>query len=145
MTHWVQYDDQDLGVRVRIPDPTPMGRSIRFEEKRHPDCYRVHLTSHESQEVYFEIGRYVGVTQDDAVRRFTNGLPEDLGTPQLTGPEAAIVSGHPAARLKVRWPDRVRWVYFLHLGGDTFRVILDPTSGLNVQMLASLDFAVTGR
>ncbi len=134
------FIDPDLGVRFRYADPTPQGFKIRFAEKVQPTGRRMHLTSPGSHEIYFEVARYPEIEIKAAFDLFRQGLPVEEMALEISGPETATVSGRTAQKYSIIWPEKSRWVYFVKNKGGTYRVILDPESLLNRDLLDTLKF-----
>ena len=141
---WERFTYPGFKVEFLYPAVTPQGHEVERLEERiegHPvvgDYERVHLTSRGSEELYVEVARFPERTPRDEyelhrphlTRRFGGGSVSELTETKL-GQLRASAYGF-------RWDEGERSVLLLHVAGDTYRVIHDPRSALNAQVLATL-------
>lgn len=140
MKKWTQYSSRRLPLHFSYPDPTPEGVAVNIEEKEGASSFRVHLTSPESGEIYFEAGHYIGVSLSKAIDDFISHL---VGMPTVArgdDTETTYVAGSPARRLTLHWPEKSRIVLFIDREEAIYRFIFDPESAVNSQILATVTF-----
>ena len=140
MSNWKAWSHPELKLRFRYPDPTPQQRQVKVARIARQGGVRVHLTSPGFPELYFEAALYPGVTDAQAKAAFLQGLRAGSPAPQIGEPEGVSISGLRGEGIALRWPDRSRQVYFLNGAADVYRIILDPGSQLNWDILATLIF-----
>ena len=140
MANWITYANPQLSMTLQYPNPTPLGHPVNISEKSSNISYRIHLISDESSEVYFEIGRYHTLPIRDAVNLFQKELKENISQVQIGQVEATTFATRSAYRLTARWPEKERTVTFFDLEGIVYRIIYDPTSAINHQILETLIF-----
>ena len=140
MDNWLTFSNPNLFFALNYPDPTPQGYLVRIHEKPGEAGYRVHFLSEEGDEVYFEVGRYLDLPAPQAIKAFfkdVSGRIKGLETSPLEEIEFAAC---PAYRFSMRWPGKRRVVLFIERDDALYRIIYDPLSSLNRQMLESFTF-----
>jgi hypothetical protein len=142
MTRPITLDHPDFPLNLRIPGRTPTGAGVHVDERAGEMSRRFHYTSVGSDEVYFEIGRYPDRTPAEVMDLFIEDVTDRIEGIVVGEPEPAVVAGYAAVRLRIGWPGKQRLVHFLSVDGNAYRVILDPASPLNFEILATLEFTV---
>jgi hypothetical protein len=137
---WLTFSDSKLAITFRYPETTPEGQPVRIEEKIVEASSRFHLRSADDREVYFEIGRYWQLSDGEVYRRFRQDIETRLAGLQVDEPSPTLVAGRPAARLAFRWAGKERVALFLEEPPGSYRVIYDPRSVVNREMLDTLAF-----
>ena len=99
---------------------------------------RVHLSSPESGELYFELACFREIAPQDEYASHRPFLEQRFGAGAVTELGATTLLERPAWAYGIRWDEGERAVVLLHLDGDTYRVISDPRSELNGEVLATL-------
>ena len=140
MTEWTTYSNSQLSITLQHPWPTPLGHLVNIVEKSSEISYRIHLLTEESSEVYFEIGRYHMLPLTKAIHLFQKELTKANSQMEISPAEATTFATRPAYRLTARWPEKERIVTFIDLEGIVYRIIYDPASAINQQILESLAF-----
>ncbi len=140
MTSLKGFSRPDFAAKLAYPDPTPAGMEIRITEDSRPHIHRFHFTSPGSGEVYFEIGRFPDVEPEAARGDFLSEVQSRIEGLVVGAPEQVQLAASPAERIEIRWPGKRRWVHFFNLDRDTWRVILDPDSPINLRILESVRF-----
>ncbi len=149
---WVELVDPALGLRFRYPAVTPRGVHVDRVSEHRADADGVHLRSGNG-EVYVEVVRFRGLAPDDEYARHRAALEQRFGPGAVTEPRAAELGGRPAVAYAFRWDqgdwdqgdwDQGRWdqgersVLLVPVGNDTCRIIIDPRSTVNEEILASV-------
>ncbi len=112
------------------PDPTPSGHPVVRRDSDRGDVQRIHVSSPESGELYFEAGRFVGLTPQEEYERHRLYLEQRFGEGAVT----ELTDG----RYAFRWSEGERAVVLIPDGHDTYRFIYDPRSALNDEVLATV-------
>jgi hypothetical protein len=123
------------GFRVDLSYPaiTPQGHAV--ERAAHTDL--VHLTSPGSRELYVELARFRGLAPEDEYARHRPYLEQRFGEGSVTELSETRVGDRPAWTYGFRWDDGERAVLLLQVDDDTYRVIHDPRSELNAEVVAT--------
>jgi hypothetical protein len=99
---------------------------------------RVHLISPASDELYFEVGRYPDTTPEEAYARFTADVAGRVPEAVFTELRADWLGGRPGFRFGVQLPDRRRVVWLLPATDALYRIVYNPESAVNEQVLATV-------
>jgi len=137
---WTIFERSDWSVTLRYPDPTPTGCPVRIHERIQETGHRFHFVSEGSDEVYFEIGRYPENSVEHVKAVFIEDVTDRIEGIEVGAPEQATIAGRSATRFEIRWPGKRRLIHLLGVDGVTHRVILDPDSELNLEILDSLRY-----
>lgn len=121
-------------IEFSYPDPTPKGHPVERKEDDRGDVQRIHLSSPESGELYFEASRFVGLTPEDEYARHRPYLEQRFGE--------GAVSALAGDRYSFRWSDGERAVSLRRVGDETYRFIYDPRSPLNEEILLTVALRV---
>ena len=139
---WQRFTHPRFRVEFSYPSPTPQGHEVERNEQRvqhhRGDMERVHLSSPTSGELYFELARFAGITPQDEYANHRPYLEQRFGSGAVTELNETTLLGWPAWTYGIQWPEAERAVLLLQLEADTYRVIYDPRSELNDQVVATL-------
>jgi hypothetical protein len=139
---WQQFSDPDFALRWRYPAVTPEGHAVdRVDEERH-GVRRVHLTSRDSLALYFEVRRYPALAPQAAYEGQRAELAQRFEHEgfAITPLEATQFAGRPAFTYSFQWSQRARVALLVPEGPALYRLIYDPRSDLNAQVLATVEF-----
>jgi hypothetical protein len=121
---------------------TPKGHAAeRVEEQavdHRGDIERVHISSREGGELYVEVMRFRDLAPQDEYRGHRQYLERRFGADAVTELTETSLLGRPAWAYDIRWDEGERSVLMLQVASDTYRVISDPRSELNAEVLATL-------
>ena len=126
---WQRYSNPRFRLEFRYPDPTPRGHEVERNEQRVHD---------ERGELYFELSRFVGISPQDEYASHRPFLEQRWGDGAVTELAETALLERQAWRYGIRWPEADRVVLLLPLDGYAYRVIYDPRSELNEDVLATL-------
>ncbi|MFL6029211.1 MAG: hypothetical protein ACJ74D_04165 [Gaiellaceae bacterium] len=102
----------------------------------------VHVHSADRQELYFEVARFRGLTPQQEYARHRPYLEQRFGPGAVTELTATNLGNTPAWTYSFNWDEEgsamERTAVLLQLGPDTCRIIRDPRSVLNDEVLASV-------
>jgi hypothetical protein len=130
---WQQAARPGFRVELSYPVVTPRGVTVERTE----DANRVHLRS-PGGELYVELARFEGLAPEGEYARHRPYLEERFGEGAVTELIETSVGERPAWSYGFRWDDGERSVLLLKVGEDTYRVIHDPRSELNAEVVATL-------
>jgi len=140
MDNWITYSHQNLSVVLKYPNPTPLGNLVNINEQSGPSRCRAHFVSSGSDEVYFEVGRYVELPVTQAIDDFLIDVSGRFENLEISEVERITYKSFPAHRLSIRWPGKERVILFIEKEDALYRIVHDPTSMINRNMLDSVEF-----
>jgi hypothetical protein len=144
---WQRLTRPAFGVELSYPAVTPRGHAVERTEERaedhRGDMERVHLTSGESRELYVEVARFRELAPQDEYRQHRAYLEQRFGADSVTALTETSLGERPAWAYAFRWDEGERAVLLLQVARDTYRIIYDPRSALNTQVIDTLTFAET--
>ena len=129
------------GFRVELdfPSVTPQGHAVERVAVERPVGGRgVHVTSPTSGELYVELIRFRDLTPEDEYSSHRPFLEQRFGPGAVTELTQTSLRGIPAWSYGIRWEGGERSVLLLQVDDDTYRVIHDPRSPLNADVVATL-------
>ena len=136
-----------FGVQFSYPLTTPQGQPAERIEQLVSDhrgeMERVHVHSPDRQELYVEVARFRGITPQEEYANHSPYLVQRFGAvSELTG---TTLSGRPAWTYSFGWDEdgrsMERKALLFQVGSDTYRIISDPRSELNEQVIATITIA----
>jgi len=102
----------------------------------------VRVRSADRQELYFEVARFRGLTPQQEYARHRPYLEQRFGPGSVTELTATSLGDTPAWTYSFSWHEdgraMERTAVLLQFGPDTCRMIRDPRSALNEEVLASV-------
>ena len=129
-------------MEFSYPAVTPQGHAVERTEERirdhRGDLERIHLTSRESRELYLEVVRFRDLAPQDEYLRHRPHLEQRFGADSVTELTETSLREWPAWAYAFRWDDGERSVLLLQVDGGTYRIIYDPRSELNAEVIATL-------
>jgi hypothetical protein len=142
---WQRFTRPGFRVECNYPTVTPQGHAAeRVEEQavdHRGDFERVHISSREGGELYVEIVRFRDLAPQDEYLKHRAYLERRFGADAVTELTETSLVGRPAWAYGFRWDEGERAVLSLEVASDTYRVIYDPRSELNAEVLATLTVA----
>jgi hypothetical protein len=146
---WEPVTLAGFALELSYPSVTPRGQGVERAEEQvddhRGDMHRIHLSSPDRSELYVEVARFRGITPEEEysshrphlLRRFGDGSVTDLGATSFLDRQAWSYA--------FRWDEEgrpmERSALLLDVGGDTYRVIYDPRSQLNHDVIATIAIA----
>jgi hypothetical protein len=141
MQSWQTFTDPRFALRCKYPAVTPQGKPVIIHETERPGLLRAHLISQDSQEVYFEITRYSGLTASTVYQMHRQELEQRFAALAITPLEQGTLVSKPAQTYSFEWQQGKRLVYLVQTGQSTYRVLYNPKLPLNAQILATLEWS----
>ncbi len=139
-SHWQVLDDPRLPLQLAYPAITPLGHRVEGRRLVTAQAYRLHLVSSAGGEVYFEVAVYPVRTAREAYEALRQAMQADTPAPDVGELTACELAGRAGWQFRVRWPDRERRITLIPVGDRLCRLIFDPVSPLNEQILATVSF-----
>jgi hypothetical protein len=132
-----------FGAELSYPSTTPDGQTVERTEQRVSDhrgeLERVHLSTPDRQELYFELARFADVTPQDEYSNHKPYLEQRFGTGSVSELTQTKLLDRRAWTYAFHWHEEGRRMeraaLLLDVGGGTYRLIYDPRSELNAQVL----------
>lgn len=141
MESWQLFTDPKFQLRFRYPAVTVEGKAVELEEEETRDFVRVHLVSRDSQEVYFEVRRYRDLLPQEEYQRHRAYLEErfELEGFTITALTDYRLGMSAAHQYSFQWDNRQRVAILVQQEHFTYRIIYDPVSPINVQILSTVE------
>jgi hypothetical protein len=136
---WQRLTRPGFKVELSHPATTPQGHAVERAEDERGDAQRVHLTSPGSAELYVELMRFGGMSPKDEYLHHRPYLEQRFGPGSVTELSETSLRGRAAWAYAFRWDAGERSVLLLDVDGDTYRVIHDPRSALNAEVIETLE------
>jgi len=139
-------DDPEQGYSLTLPDATPLGEIVSIQTGVRRGAHVMHAETADQHELYFEVTTYPDRRDHEELAAEQIAFLRDRAA---DGRATAPVSGRAgrftgttfdfAGTLKDRFKER-RFL-FVDSGDRTYRIVFDPTSALNADVLESLSFS----
>lgn len=138
--NYLKFSNPIIPFTFNYPDPTPQGVTVVIHERVTPVGRRFHLISEGSEEIYFEVGRYENQTMSELIERFKQELLANNPEVDITDKGPLEFLGSSGMRLVAQWPEKSRVITFFQREGVVCRIIFNPASDLNYEILESVSF-----
>ena len=135
---WQQFARPGFRVRFSYPAVGPEGRAVDRAEDQRDGAVRVHLTTRDSQELYVEVIQFPDLAPREEYMRHRAYLEQRFGGDSTTELTDTSLGRWPAWAYSFRWDQGERAVLLLRVVRDTYRIIYDPRSTLNTQVIATI-------
>ena len=144
MDNWQLFVDPRFQVKFKYPVTTPQGHIIEREESQSNDFTRVHLISPNSREVYFEVRRYHDMLPQEEYRRHREYLEKQFESHGFasTGLTERTLGVSTAYEYSFQWVKKRRVAILVLREQAIYRIIYDPNSAVNVQILSTIELIV---
>lgn len=139
---WKRFTRPGFVVEFSYPDPTPRGQAVERDDAPFRSYGRVHLSSPDRRELYFEVVRFGDRAPEDEYREHRLNLEDRFGADSVSALTETRLRERPAWTYVFRWEEEgrsmERSVLLLPVAGETYRIIYDPRSPLNARVLGTL-------
>ena len=140
MQNWQHFIYPGFALGFRYPKITPQGHLVEKVERDDDKVIRVHFTSKESHELYFELTKYLDLPPQAEYQNHKDYLENR--------PDAYVVSdlreirwmSQIAYEYSIKWREGARIVRLIETDAATYRLLYDPKSPLNVQILSTIQW-----
>jgi len=140
MEDWISYAHQNFSAKLKYPNPTLQGSLVSINEITGNESFRAHFVSEGSDEVYLEIGQYSNLPVEQAIDDFLKDVSARIEGLEKSEIETLTFANYLAHRFSIRWPGKERVILFIEMDDSLYRIIHDPTSMINKQILESIEF-----
>jgi hypothetical protein len=139
--NWQLFADPRFQLRFKYPATTAQGHVVESIEEQSSDFTRVHLVSRDSEEVYFEVRRYHNLLSQDEYQRHRAYLEKRFELDGFTITELTdhTVGMSPAYLYSFQWDGKQRVAILIRQAQVTYRIIYDPHSPVNTQILSTIE------
>ncbi|MEO6350045.1 MAG: hypothetical protein ABIP53_05275 [Candidatus Limnocylindrales bacterium] len=135
---WRRFSDPDFAFEFDYPALTEAGQAVGVERAPHPGGDHVHLSTPDARTVYFELSRTEGRAGDDEIHFLSRDVLSRFDDAWFSTTRQTELCGISAGYGWFRFADRVRWVIATIEPVPGYRVIVDPRSSMNLQILGSM-------
>jgi hypothetical protein len=136
--------EKDFGYAVWIPASTPNDQRVTIETRENAGTHIMHAESPDQSELYFEVTAYPSIVDHEILARqqqqFLREHSDDGTMTEIIRGTVGNCSGTIfdfRGTLQGKWKERR--FFFVNTSKRTFRVVHDPTSTLNLDVLSSLE------
>jgi hypothetical protein len=141
---WERFARPGFALRFSYPRLTPDGHAVAETEEtvrdHRGDMERVHFTSPGSSELYVEVARFREHTPQQEYDNHGAHLKQRFGADAVAPLTETTLGDRAAWTYAFRWDEGERSVLLVQIGADTYRVLYDPRSALNEQVVDSITF-----
>ena len=143
MQDWTKVVDSDFDFSFRYPHETPKKREAAVLKSAQDGIHRVHVSSADESELYFEITAYddrlnhqqaAERQKANLLSRTADGSARDNFKVELDAIQGTAFNFEGMLEGKFK----VRRFLFADSGGRTYRFVYDPTSSLNEEVLKTV-------
>ena len=134
---------KNLDYAVWIPESTPNHQKVTIECREKDGVHLMHAESPDQSELYFEVTAHPAIISHDMLaRQQQEFLRENSSDGTMSEIVHGAVSNHSGTTFDFRGTLHGKWKErrFLFVNGTkrTFRVVHDPTSALNLEVMTCL-------
>lgn len=140
MQDWLHFTDLRFGLGFQYPEITHQGHFVEWTESEEKDFVRVHFRSKDSREVYFEITNYQDLSAQMEYQRHKENLEKRPEGFSVTDLKAIRWMSQPAYEYSIKWSQAARVAMLIEAENITYRILYDPYSPVNVQILLTLQW-----
>jgi hypothetical protein len=134
---WLRFSDPDFDFEFDYPLATDAG-DVEISHGRHAGGRHVHLQTPDAKAVYFEVSFTEGRAGDEAILWLSRDVMARYEDAWFSPTRETSLCGVPGRYGWFRFADRVRWVITTVDPLPGYRVIVDPRSATNLQILGSM-------
>jgi hypothetical protein len=140
MQNWQDFADSRFALRFQYPKVTPQGHLVEMAESQAKDMVRIHFTSKDSREVYFEITQYYDFSAKMEYQRHKENLEKRPEEFVVTGLKEIPWMSQRAYEYSLDWSQATRVVRLIEIGDTLYRILYDPQSPLNLRILSTIQW-----
>jgi len=135
--------ENDLGYAVWIPESTPNDQKVTIERRENAGMHIMHAESPDQSELYFEVTAYPSIVEHKLlVEQQQEFLRANSNDGSMTEIIQGVVGNHAGTTFDFRGTLQGKWkerrFLFANSSNRTFRIVHDPTSSANLEVLKSL-------
>ena len=140
MDDWRLFTNPRFALRFRYPSLTAGGEPVDQLETQQKDMLRVHVLAATSRLVYFEVRKYARLTPFVAYQRHKESLFTRFDSLVISELRTAQCASLAAYEYTFEWEHGRRVALLVRRAGALYRIIYDPGSAVNLQILSSLEW-----
>jgi hypothetical protein len=144
ITDWEHFAVPEFAFEFDYPLIDPDGRSVDVDRRSHPFGEAVHISTPDARTVYFELNRAASASAAAALAFLRRDVATRFDDAWFGEAHETTLAGVPALTVRFRFLDRWRWATFTDGLDPSYRVILDPRSTTNLQILGTLRYRDIG-
>jgi hypothetical protein len=137
---WQRFARPDFGLEFSYPEVTPKGQAVERDDEPFREYARVHLSSPDREELYLEVVRFHDLAPEEEYETHRFYLDRRFGENAVSVLTETSLHGRRAWAYSFRWEDRERAVTLVRANSETYRIIHNPRSSLNDDLIASITF-----
>jgi hypothetical protein len=131
---WEELRLSNFGLTLQYPTSTPSGQQVRFDD------IRLHAQSEDGREVYFEVTRHLNMPAASLYEKERETVI-NLRQAIVTDLAKTTFAELPAHEYSFTWNGNERKVVLVEHGEWLYRVIYDPRSPINLDIVATIRLA----
>ena len=135
---WLRFSSPPFDFDFSYPPTGTGGALITVREQERSDRQRVHVSTDDARDVYFELEHVERRTVEEGVAELAADLRGRFDDATFGGLEPASLEVEPGRSMRFTFVDKVRVAFFTVKVSRAHRVILVPLSPSNLEILASL-------
>ena len=140
MQDWLHFSDPRFALGFQYPEITHQGHFVEWTESEEDDFVRVLFRSKDSREVYFEITKYQDLSAQMEYQQHKDNLEKRPERFAVTDLKEIRWMSQPAYEYSIKWSQAARVARLIETENNTYRILYDPYSPLNVQILLTLQW-----
>ena len=109
-------------------------------ERQEAEAIRVHFTSKNSHELYFELTKYIDLSPPIEYQHHKESLEKRFDPFSISDLKEIRWMAQPAYKYSFKWKQGARIVRLIETENATYRILYDPSSPLNAQILSTLQW-----
>ena len=131
--NWQTFSYSKFALQFQYPETTPTGHPVEIDD------IRVHFRSKDSPELYFEVSRHLHHSAQEVYEREKAFVEKQLAESVVRALLPITIAGQLAFEFSFQWAGGERTVLLIEKQEALYRVIYDPRSPLNLEVLSTLE------
>jgi len=140
MDDWQEFRDAKFTLLFKVPEATPQGHFVDKTEGEQGESIRVHFTSRDSKELYFEVTKYEALTPQTEYQQHRTNLEKRFSKFSITELKEIDWKSLSAYEYSFEWDQGKRSIILVEWDHATYRFLYDPRSPLNLQVLSTVEW-----
>lgn len=140
MQNWQHFSDPRFELGFQYPPTTPQGHIVERAESPEAAAIRIHFKSKDSRELYFEITKHSNLPAPVEHEQHKESLVKRPGGFVVSDLKEIRWMSQPAYEYSLKWHMGARVVILIEVDKSTYRILYDPYSPLNVQILSTVQW-----
>ena len=140
MQDWQHFAEFGFALGFQYPQTTPQGHTVERSTSQGDNSVRVHFTSRDSHELYFELTKYTDLSPQVEYEHHKGSLEKKLNQFRISDLKEIRWLSQPAYEYSFQWQQGTRTVILIETDHAMYRILYDPYSPLNVQILSTVQW-----